>query len=93
MFILILYFLYIDRSGLNVKGYFVWSFLDVLEVLTGYESSFGLYYVDMNDPSLRRIPKVSAEWYSNFLKRKPIDPKISKEIEKNANVLSQYLTA
>ncbi|KAG5010016.1 hypothetical protein AAZX31_07G142400 [Glycine max] len=81
------------RSGLNVKGYFVWSFLDVLELLTGYESSFGLYYVDMNDPSLRRIPKVSAEWYSNFLKRKPIDPKISKEIEKNANVLSQYLTA
>ncbi|KAK7339903.1 hypothetical protein VNO77_20589 [Canavalia gladiata] len=69
------------RSGLNIKGYFVWSFLDVFEILSGYESSFGLYYVDMNDPSLRRQPKLSAEWYSNFLKRKPMDPKIIKDIE------------
>ncbi|RDX98302.1 Beta-glucosidase 11, partial [Mucuna pruriens] len=71
------------RSGSNVKGYFVWSFLDVLELLGGYESSYGLYYVDMNDPSLRRQPKLSAEWYSNFLKRKPMDPMITTEIEKN----------
>ncbi|KAH1205742.1 Beta-glucosidase 11 [Glycine max] len=80
------------RSGLNVKGYFVWSFLDAFELLLGYESSYGLYYVDMNDPSLRRIPKLSAEWYSNFLKRKPMDPKITKEIEKNATLLSHNLS-
>ncbi|KAL2337100.1 hypothetical protein Fmac_011546 [Flemingia macrophylla] len=76
------------RSGFNVKGYFVWSFMDVFELLEGYKSSFGLYYVDRNDPSLRRLPKLSAEWYSEFLKSKPMDPKITKEIERNANVLS-----
>lgn len=66
--------------------------MDAFELLLGYESSYGLYYVDMNDPSLRRIPKLSAEWYSNFLKRKPMDPKITKEIEKNATLLSHNLS-
>ncbi|KAK7373944.1 hypothetical protein VNO80_07366 [Phaseolus coccineus] len=70
------------RSGLNVKGYFVWSFLDVFELVSGFEIGYGLYYVDMNDPNLRRLPKLSAEWYSSFLKGKPMDSKI-KEIEKN----------
>ncbi|KAK8466452.1 hypothetical protein PHAVU_008G097000 [Phaseolus vulgaris] len=76
------------RSGLNVKGYFVWSFIDTFEIEGGYELSFGLYYIDMNDPNLRRQPKLSAEWYSNFLKGKLMDPKITKETEKNASVLS-----
>ncbi|XP_047181503.1 beta-glucosidase 11-like [Vigna umbellata] len=76
------------RSGLNLKGYFVWSFIDAFELLVGYESSYGLYYVDLNDPNLRRQPKVSAEWYSNFLKGKPVDPKITKETQKNASELS-----
>jgi len=81
-------FRHIDRSGLNVKGYFVWSFIDTFEIEGGYELSFGLYYIDMNDPNLRRQPKLSAEWYSNFLKGKLMDPKITKETEKNASVLS-----
>jgi len=70
-----------------VKGYFVWSFMDVFEIVGGYELSYGLYYVDMNDPNLRRKPKLSAKWYSNFLKGKPMDPKIT-ETQNNASVLS-----
>src|SRR4051812_38668291 len=31
----------IDRNGLNIKGYFVWSFLDAFELLGGYEASYG----------------------------------------------------
>ncbi|KOM37524.1 hypothetical protein LR48_Vigan03g090600 [Vigna angularis] len=74
------------RSGLNVKGYFVWSFMDVFEIVGGYESSYGLYYVDMNDPNLGRQPKLSAKWYSNFLKGKPsMDPKITNETQNNAS--------
>ncbi|XP_047181504.1 beta-glucosidase 11-like [Vigna umbellata] len=73
------------RSGLNVKGYFVWSFMDAFELVGGYKTSYGLYYIDMNDSNLRRQPKLSAEWYSNFLKGKPMDSKITTEIE---NVLS-----
>ncbi|XP_002523072.2 beta-glucosidase 11 isoform X1 [Ricinus communis] len=56
------------RNGSNAKGYFTWSFLDVFELLGGYNSSFGLYYVDLNDSELKRYPKLSAHWYSYFLK-------------------------
>jgi len=57
--------------------------MDAFELVGGYEESYGLYYVDMNDPNLRRQPKLSAEWYSNFLKGKPMDSKINKETQKN----------
>lgn len=55
------------RNGSNIKGYFAWSFLDLFELLDGYKSSFGFYYIDRNDPELRRYPKLSAKWYSQFL--------------------------
>ena len=29
---------------------------------------YGLYHVDFDDKELRRRPKVSAHWYSKFLK-------------------------
>ncbi|KAK4338764.1 hypothetical protein RND71_043251 [Anisodus tanguticus] len=58
------------RNGSNVRGYFSWSFLDGLELLDGYKSGFGLYYVDLDDKNLRRYPKLSQHWYSNFLKGK-----------------------
>ncbi|XP_073113874.1 beta-glucosidase 22 isoform X1 [Elaeis guineensis] len=58
------------RNGSDVRGYFVWSFLDVFEFLAGYSSCFGLYYVDFEDEKRERIPKLSAFWYSNFLKKK-----------------------
>ncbi|XP_063949487.1 beta-glucosidase 22-like isoform X2 [Daucus carota subsp. sativus] len=56
------------RSGSNARGYFIWSFLDVFELLDGFESGYGLYYVDLDDKNLKRYPKLSAQWYSNFLK-------------------------
>ncbi|KAL9228194.1 hypothetical protein vseg_003801 [Gypsophila vaccaria] len=56
------------RNGSNTKGYFVWSFIDVFEFVYGYEKTFGLYYVDFNDPNLPRYPKLSQKWYSNFLR-------------------------
>uniref|UniRef100_A0A0A0KT48 Beta-glucosidase n=2 Tax=Cucumis sativus TaxID=3659 RepID=A0A0A0KT48_CUCSA len=60
------------RNGSNIKGYFTWSFLDLFELLDGYYSSYGLFYVDLDDPDLKRYPKLSAQWYSNFLKRKTV---------------------
>ncbi|CAL5192323.1 unnamed protein product [Lathyrus oleraceus] len=75
------------RSGSNIKGYFVWSFLDVFEIIGGYEESLGLYYTDFKDPNLKRQPKLSAKWYSNFLKNKPIDPKIIMKVESDASLL------
>ncbi|XP_028059256.1 beta-glucosidase 11-like [Camellia sinensis] len=74
------------RNGSNARGYFYWSFIDLLELLDGLESSYGLYYVDLNDKDLKRYPKLSAHWYSNFLKGKTIDGAI--EVEQKINCSS-----
>jgi len=42
--------------------------MDLYELLGGYEVGFGLYSVNFSDPHRRRSPKLSAHWYSNFLK-------------------------
>ncbi|PIN18004.1 Beta-glucosidase, lactase phlorizinhydrolase [Handroanthus impetiginosus] len=62
------------RNGSNTIGYFVWTLLDCLELWNGYETSYGLYYVDLDDKELIRYPKLSAHWYSNFLKGKSTTP-------------------
>ncbi|CAH2078301.1 unnamed protein product [Thlaspi arvense] len=59
------------RNGSDTRGYFVWSFMDLYELLRGYKFSFGLYSVNFSDPHLKRSPKLSAHWYSAFLKGKP----------------------
>ena len=63
-----LFHVYETRNGSNARGYFTWSFMDTLELLDGYESSYGLYYIDLDDPEIKRQPKLSAHWYSKFLK-------------------------
>ncbi|XXG89694.1 hypothetical protein AAC387_Pa12g1635 [Persea americana] len=53
------------RKGADVRGYFVWSLIDNFEWLYGYTLRFGLYYVDYS--TLKRTPKLSAQWYQQFL--------------------------
>ncbi|ESW16310.1 hypothetical protein PHAVU_007G145900 [Phaseolus vulgaris] len=76
------------RDGLNIKGYFVWSFLDLFELLDAYKSSFGLYYVDRDDPELKRHPKLSAKWYSRFLKNRSSSIVGTVELEKDPSLVS-----
>ncbi|XP_031264389.1 beta-glucosidase 11-like [Pistacia vera] len=75
------------RNGSNTRGYFTWSFLDVFELLDGYGSSFGLYYVDLNDPGLKRYPKLSAHWYSHFLKGNIINSDYVFKLSNNLSTL------
>jgi len=49
------------RDGAPVDGYFHWSLLDNFEWAGGYDTRFGLYYVDYS--TLERIPKLSADYY------------------------------
>jgi len=56
------------RNGSNILGYFVWSFVDCFELMFGYTARYGLYGVDFNGVDRSRFPRLSAHWYSNFLK-------------------------
>ncbi|KAF7833962.1 beta-glucosidase 24 [Senna tora] len=55
------------KNGVNVKGYMYWTPFDDFEWTQGYIARFGLYYTDYNN-NFKRIPKLSAKWYRNFLK-------------------------
>jgi beta-glucosidase len=54
------------ESGIDLRGYFAWSLMDNFEWAHGYEPRFGLVRVDY--PTQRRIPKLSARWYSEVIK-------------------------
>jgi len=54
------------RKGADVRGYFLWSLLDCFEWTSGYTLRLGLYHVDLK--TLERTPKLSVEWFRNFLK-------------------------
>ncbi|KAM3352170.1 hypothetical protein ACQJBY_023809 [Aegilops geniculata] len=56
------------RNGANVGGYFAWAFMDLFELLAGYQSRYGLYRVDFTDERRPRQARLSARWYSGFLK-------------------------
>ena len=54
------------QEGVNVTGYFIWTFLDNFEWAEGYYPRFGLVYVDF--ASQKRTVKSSGKWYAAFLK-------------------------
>jgi beta-glucosidase len=55
------------NDGINVQGYFAWSFTDNFEWTEGYSKRFGLVYIDY--PTQRRIIKSSGFWFQQFLQK------------------------
>lgn len=53
------------RNGVDLRGYFAWSFMDNMEWAIGYRPRFGLVFVDYE--TQRRIPKDSAFWYKEVV--------------------------
>lgn len=56
-----------EDEGVDVLGYCVWSFCDLLSWLNGYQKRYGLVYVDF-DNDLRRIKKDSFMWYKKVIR-------------------------
>jgi beta-glucosidase len=54
-------------AGVPLRGYFAWSLLDNFEWAWGYTKRFGMIYVDYD--SQTRIPKSSARWYAEVIRR------------------------
>ena len=61
-----------DR-GVDLRGYFVWSFLDNFEWAFGYSKRFGIVRVDY--ATQQRIPKDSARWYAEVAREHVLPPR------------------
>ena len=59
-----------STAGVPVKGNFVWSAIDNFEWTEGYDTRFGIVYVDFE--TQRRIPKLSAYWYREAARRNAV---------------------
>ena len=55
------------EAGVNVQGYYHWSFLDNFEWALGYEPRFGLVHVDY--ATQERTIKDSGRWYADVASR------------------------
>jgi beta-glucosidase len=53
------------EQGVNLKGYYLWSFIDNFEWAYGYTKRFGVTYVDFN--TQERIPKDSFYFYKDYI--------------------------
>jgi beta-glucosidase len=53
------------EAGVDVRGYFQWTFTDNFEWSEGFNQRFGLVYTDF--ATQRRIPKASFAWYRDLI--------------------------
>lgn len=58
------------EEGVNIKGYFVWSLMDMFSWSNGYNKRYGLFYVDFE--TQERYPKKSAYWYKKVSETKEV---------------------
>jgi beta-glucosidase len=58
-------------GGADVAGYYVWSLLDNFEWALGYSRRFGIVWTDYQ--TQERIPKASARFYSEVIRRNGVE--------------------
>src|SRR5215204_2688885 len=59
------------EQGVDLRGYMVWSFLDNFEWAEGYSKRFGIVFVEYG--TQQRVPKSSARWYSDVIRRNGLE--------------------
>ncbi len=60
----------LNKKGMDIKGYFIWSLIDNFEWQFGYSKRFGIIYVDYR--TRERILKNSALWYRDLIETRAI---------------------
>ena len=68
------YFIYTHQAiseGINLGGYFIWSFMDNFEWSYGCSMRFGIVYTDFK--TQKRILKDSAIWYKSVIKENEVN--------------------
>jgi beta-glucosidase len=58
-------------EGADIRGYYLWSFMDNFEWAWGYQKRFGIVHVDYQ--TLRRTPKDSARWFAGVIRDNSIE--------------------
>lgn len=53
-------------EGINLKGYYAWSVIDLLSWLNGYKKQYGFIYVDHKN-NYDRKKKLSFHWYKKVI--------------------------
>lgn len=54
------------EKNINLKGYFAWSFIDLLSWLNDYRKRYGFVYIDREN-NQKRIKKKSFYWYKKVI--------------------------
>lgn len=52
-------------EGIDIRGYFLWTFMDNFEWDQGYHGRYGIVFTDFE--TMDRIPKDSAYWYKEVM--------------------------
>ncbi|WP_212745535.1 glycoside hydrolase family 1 protein [Marinilactibacillus psychrotolerans] len=60
------YMLQAKEAGVNVKGYYHWSTMDLYSWINGYEKRYGLVRVDFEN-DFKRTPKKSYYWFKDYI--------------------------
>lgn len=59
------------EEGCDVRGYFVWSTMDLYSWINGYDKRYGLVYIDYEN-ECARIPKDSYYWYQKLIQEQGV---------------------
>ncbi|WP_430591388.1 family 1 glycosylhydrolase [Humidisolicoccus flavus] len=59
-------------AGIDVRGYYAWSFIDNLQWNAGFTHRFGLIHVD--PVTLVRTPKQSFAWFARVIESNVLEP-------------------
>ena len=59
-----------NENGANVRGYYLWSLMDMFSWSNGYNKRYGFFFVDFDNQ--KRYPKKSAYWFKDLSETKEL---------------------